>query len=241
MPRRPRHRRDQSRALGTRFRRMLTVAARRRRAGAVIRMTRRRLRLSATGPPPQPPPRPDSLERLRLKASDWRALACHLYRLLRRHDPPLADLLWHHAWQVDQGLRQSLSVEPLPSSVPAARRVLNASKVRQAYKALMHDLHGGPWRPRRPLRGGHRKPPLATLSDQAIVNRIMGRLLTIVEPADVPPWPWEPDEAPWPRLIVAVRQHAPQAAALDILAWALDRKVSYLKRLIERKSLPLGL
>jgi hypothetical protein len=76
----------------------------------------------------------------------------------------------------------------------------------------------------------------------------MDRLLTLLEPGGLQPrwdeihWRWDPGDAPWPRLIAAVRQHAPRVAVLEILAWALGKRVSYLKRLIARTPRrPLGL
>src|SRR4029453_18992058 len=125
------------------------------------RHARRRPRDPERGPP-------DHLSRL--TPSDWRVLACHLYRLLRRHDPRLADRLWHPAWAVDQGFSESLSVESLPTTEPAARRGLNARTVRRLYEAVMHDL-----------RGGRGTPPLATRDDRDIMSRILARLFTELE------------------------------------------------------------
>jgi hypothetical protein len=85
--------------------------------------------------------------------------------------------------------------------------------------------------------------------DQDIMRRIMARLFTELEPVNVPlrwdpvrPWEWNLADPPWPRLIAAVKQHSPRTATLEILAWALGKRVSYLKRLIERTPRrPLGL
>jgi hypothetical protein len=249
MPHRPGPR--QSADLGSRFRRLARVAEGRQASGT--KRFRSRLRFpwlpasSEISPPLREPPRsgiphdpPDaaSIEHLRLNPSDWRTIAVHLYRLYRPHNPALADLVWQHASQVDQGFRQSLLAAQLPSAAPAARLGLNPRTVRRAYQALMHDFRVGVWTWEH--KGGRlvrRLVPLATLSDNDIRDRIMDRLLTGLEPGDLQPrwdgWRWNPADAPWPRLIAAVREHTPRTAVLEILAWALGRKPSYLKYLIE--------
>jgi hypothetical protein len=246
MPRRPRPRRGPSPDLGSRFRRLASIAEVRQARGTKPfpeGARRARLRfphvpLYGSPPPPEPPrsrtpPEPrqrraDSLESLRLNPSDWRTLACHLYPLVRRHDPRLADLLWRRAWEVDQGLRSRLSTKTLPSRVPATRPGLNARTVRRAYDGLMYDFgwHHGQRR---------RTPPLTDLRfDADIVGRILDRLESVLEPADIPSWPWDPEQAPWPQLIQAVRRHTSREATLEILACVFKRSPKYLKRLIER-------
>jgi hypothetical protein len=208
-----------------RFRRLQQVVGDRPAARGRARRPRRPPGPGSPRPPgpgsprTPPPPRPHSLEGLTLALSDWRVLADHLYRLQRRHNLRLAELLWQRAWEVDQGFRERLSAALLPTAVPAARPGLNARAVRRAYDALMHDI---------------RRRKLPTLTDAEIVTRVEERLLTIglgLEEAVLSP-----------RLLAAVKQHTPRTATLAILAWALGKRVSYLTRLLARTPRrPLGL
>jgi hypothetical protein len=234
MPSRSRGQANESHLPGRQFRR-LVVAARRR--GSPQRWPPKKPPRAKSSPIPAPP-RQDSLDHFhRLTLSDWQVLAGHLYRHIRRRDQPLADSVWHVVWQVDQGLRQSLSSEVLPTP----RHGLGASAVRRAYDALMHDIRGKPRKRSTGRRLGARKKTLRDSEDIDIVVAIMDRLHSIFELVDAPPWPWRFKQAPWPQLIHAVRHYSPKVAAVEILAWALGKKPSYIKRLIERPRRPLGL
>jgi hypothetical protein len=247
VPRRPRSRPPPDR--GSRFRRLVRIAE--SRAPRPVRSRRRFPHDPPVLPPPDPshartpleprPRREDSLESLRLNPSDWRVLACHGYQLLRRHDPALADLLWHRAWEVDQGFCSRLSTKTLPNRVPAARPGVNAHTVRRAYDVLMYEF--GWHRGRRRRHFPRHKPPLADLRfDADIAGRILDRLESVLEPADIPAWPWDAEKDPWPPLIRAVRQHSARAATLTILACVFKQSPTYLARLLERTpGRPLGL
>jgi hypothetical protein len=154
---------------------------------------------------------------------------------VRRQDRRLADVIWQRAREVDQGFRQRLSAQSLATRRPSVPAALNPQRVRLVYDALMRDLED----PRGVLARR------ATVHDSVIVTRIQERLRSVLEPGSepvpLPEWPSSSKEPPWPAFVYAVRHYSPKAAAVEILAWALSKKPSYITRLVGHRKQPLGL